>query len=285
MLDYTALATLAEILRRGSFEAAAGALCVTPSAVSQRLKALEGRMGQVLVHRGPPLRPTEAGMRLVAHLDQVRLMEAQLDLAGTPVVRVAVNANSLAAWAMPALAAVPGLVDLVIDDQDHTEARLRQGTLAAAITSQPGPVAGCDSHPLGAMRYIASASPDFIARHFADGVTARALGAAPSLCYDHKDALQDRWALRELGHAPGLPRHMIPQAQAFAQAARLGMGWGMNPEALIAADLAAGRLRPIGANPVLDVPLYWQIARITAPALAPLTRAIRRAASTALYRH
>ncbi len=283
MLDYPALAALSEIARRGSFEAAAHALGVTQSAVSQRIKTLEARIGQVLLDRGPPVTPTEAGLRLVAHLDQVRLLEAGIGPPDsgpteTPVFRIAVTADSLATWAISALPAAPGLVDLVVDDQDHAENWLRAGLVSAAITATRGPVAGCDSHALGAMRYLPTASPAFIARHFGDGVTPEALRRAPAITFNTKDGLQNLWAERLTGQRITLPTHLIPTTQGFAEAARLGMGWGMNPEVLIGADLRAGRLAPLIAGAALDVPLYWQVARIVAPQLAPLTRAIRRAA-------
>lgn len=286
MLDYPALAALSEIVRRGSFEAAAHALGVTQSAVSQRIKVLEGRVGQVLLDRGPPVMPTKAGLRLVAHLDQVRLLEAGIDAAAAPaerpVIRIAVTADSLATWAIATLPEVPGLVDLVVDDQDHAENWLRAGLVSAAISATRGPVAGCDSHPLGAMRYLATASPEFIARHFAHGVTPEALAHAPAITFNSKDGLQDLWAEGEAGRRIALPTHMIPSTQAFVEAVRLGMGWGMNPEILIGNDLAAGHLLPIGRAPALDVGLYWQVARIVAPQLLPLTRAIRRAARAQL---
>lgn len=284
MLDYPALAALAEIVRRGSFDGAAAALRVTPSAISQRIRTLEDRMGVVLIDRGPPVRATAQGLRLAAHLDQVRLLEAGLaDVApGQPVLRLAVNADSLAAWVMPALAAAPGLVDLVIDDQDHALDWLRRGLVVAAITSDGRPVPGCDSLPLGAMRYRATASPAFAARHFPQGVTAAALARAPSLGFNSKDALQARWAHALTGQRPSLPVHRIPDPQAFAAAARLGMGWGMNPETLIRDDLARGSLVDLVPHLALDVPLFWQFSRITAQALDPLTRAMRRAAGAAL---
>ena len=287
MLDYPALAALSEIARRGSFEAAAHALGVTQSAISQRIKTLEARMGQVLLDRGPPVAPTEAGLRLVAHLDQVRLLEAGIAGQGaapaeTPVIRIAVTADSLASWAISALPEAPGLLDLVVDDQDHAESWLRAGLVSAAITATRGPVAGCDSHALGAMRYLPTGSPDFIARHFADGVTADALRRAPAITFNAKDGLQNQWAERQAGTRIALPTHLIPTTQGFAEAARLGMGWGMNPEILIGDDLRHGRLVPLVADAPLDVPLYWQVARIVAPQLAPLTRAIRRAACAGL---
>ena len=191
------------------------------------------------------------------------------------------NADSLASWAIAALPQAPGLVDLVIDDQDHAEGWLRAGLVSAAISAQRGPVAGCDSFELGAMRYIACASPDFIAAHFADGVTAQALRTVPALIFNSKDGLQDLWVRQHFGDNIALPCHMIPNAEAFVEASRLGMGWGMNPELMIAEDLRTGRLVPLHPE-ALDVRLYWQIARIMAPPLAPLTRAIRRAAAAAL---
>lgn len=285
MLDYPALAALAEIVRCGSFEQAAAALHVTPSAISQRIRRLEERTGSVLIDRGPPVAATAQGLRLAAHLDQVRLLESGLaeSAADRPVLRLAVNADSLESWAMPALARAPGLLDLVIDDQDHALDWLRAGSVVAALTSDSRPVAGCDSLPLGTLRYRATASPGFVARHFPRSVTAESLAAAPSLSFNAKDTLQRRWAESLTGApAPALPMHRIPTARGFAQAALLGLGWGMNPEPLVRADLDCGRLIDLAPDLPLDVPLFWQVSRITAPALAPLTRAIRQAARATL---
>ena len=284
MLDYPALAALAEVIRRSSFEAAAAALHVTPSAISQRVRTLEDRLGAVLIDRGPPVRATARGLRLAAHLDQVRLLEAGLSEAGPdlPVLRLAVNADSLAVWVMPALAAAPGLVDLVIDDQDHALDWLRAGLVVAAISSDGRPVPGCDSLRLGALRYRATASPGFAARCFADGVTADALSRAPAICFNGKDALQSRWVHALTGRRPVLPLHRIPDPQAFAAATRLGLGWGMNPESLVRDDLAQGGLVDLAPDCALDVPLFWQVSRITAPAIAPLTQAMKKAAAASL---
>src|SRR5688572_20825497 len=107
MLDYPALAAVAAVAREGSFEKAAAVLGVTPSAVSQRVKGLEERLGAILVTRGSPCRPTEIGAKLCAHVDQVRLLEGDLvaglpglsdQASGPPVLRVAVNGDSLGSW-------------------------------------------------------------------------------------------------------------------------------------------------------------------------------------------
>lgn len=286
MLDYAALAVLAEIIRRGSFEAAAAALGVTPSAVSQRIKGLEERLGQVLVHRGPPARGTETGLRLMQHLDQVRLLEttlaASLHPPGPAVLRLAVNADSLATWFLPVMAALPALYDLVLDDQDHAGDWLRQGQVSAAISSDPDPVPGCDALPLGAMRYLALATPDFRARHFPDGVTEAALRAAPAVIFNAKDALQSRWAHRAIGRPLHLAGHLIPASEPFARAIELGLGWGMVPEAMAAPALRDRRLQPLLPDLALDVALYWHVQRAMAPALAPLTAAIRKRAAAEL---
>ncbi|MDO5704464.1 MAG: LysR family transcriptional regulator ArgP [Paracoccus sp. (in: a-proteobacteria)] len=282
MLDYPALAALAEIIRRGSFEAAAAALHVTPSAISQRIKGLEERMGAVLIHRGPPARGTEQGLRLMQHLDRVRLLEQGLTDESQPaMLRIAVNADSLATWFPPAMTALNVTYDLEIDDQDHARDWLRQGKVSAAITSDPDPVPGCDVIALGRMRYLALATPDFIARHFAGGVTAETLVAAPVVIFNAKDAAQAQWAQSITGQRLHLTGHLIPSSEAFARAVELGLGWGMIPETMAAPALSENRLSPLAPTP-LDVPLHWQVQRALKPALAPLTAAIRKKAAETL---
>lgn len=287
MLDYAALAALQAVLRAGSFEAAATRLGVTPSAVSQRIRTLEERMGSVLIRRGPPARATAAGERLLRHVDDVAALEQALaaDLpgiaAGMATLRIAVNADSLATWFLPALAGQPFLFELEIDDQDHSDDWLRRGAVAAAVTARALPVQGCDARPLGALRYLAVASPAFAARWFPDGPTPAAFAQAPSLRYDARDALQVRWVAQETGCTVDLPAHRIASAAAFRQAALLGLGWGMNPKVLVADDIAAGRLVALSPRP-LDTPLFWQVSRLSARALAPLSAAVRAEARGAL---
>jgi LysR family transcriptional regulator (chromosome initiation inhibitor) len=290
MHDYAQLAALAAVHRRGSFDLAAADLGVTPSAVSQRIRALEERSGTRLIRRGSPCAATAAGLRLVRHVEEVMLLEAALaaDLPGPARqrVRLAVNADSLATWVIPALAAVDGLLfDLVIADQDVSAEYLRQGDVAAAITAEAAPLQGCDSVPLGALRYRATASPAFVSRRFPQGVTADALRAAPVLQFSDADRLQARWVEARTGGAlrrAALPSHRMASSHDFVAACLAGIGWAMNPEALVAGHIAAGRLVDLDPALPLDVGLHWQYARLTAAALAPLTRAIRAAAGTEL---
>lgn len=292
MLDPAQLAALAAVHRRGSFDLAASDLHVTPSAISQRLKALEERVGTLLIRRGTPCTATETGLRLIRHHDELTLLEHALaaDLPGLApdraTLRIAVNADSLATWVIPALAATDGLLfDIVIDDQDVSQDRLRQGDVAAAITAHPGPLQGCDTLPLGALRYRATASPAFMACHMPDGPTPQALATAPALVFSEKDRLQHLWADRVTRGATarrGFPCHRLASSHGFVDAALAGLGWCMNPEPLVAGHIAAGRLIDLSPDTPLDIALHWQFARLTAPALAPLTRALQAAARATL---
>lgn len=295
MLDYAALSALSAVIREGSFDRAALALHVTPSAVSQRIRQLEERVGCALVVREQPCRPTDTGRRLCQHVDRVRLLEQELQgalpaLAPAGVARVAlpvaVNADSLATWFAPTLAAfaatAPVLVEVAVDDQDHTTEWLRSGAVMAAVTGTARPATGCNSRPLGAMRYLAAASPGFVARYFEGGVGAGSLARAPSLVFNTKDELQARWVRRLCHRHVDLPRHTLPSPQAFVTAAVAGMGWGLQPEALVASHLADGTLVELVPGAPLDVPLYWQHARAASALVGALGREVAAAAQKAL---
>lgn len=296
MLDYSALSALAAVVREGSFERAARALHVTPSAISQRIRLLEERVGCALVVRGQPCLATEAGRRLCQHVDRVRLLEQELEdavpalappegVARVPLP-VAVNADSLATWFAPAMAAfaaqAPVLMEVAVDDQDHTAEWLRSGAVMAAVTGAARPPAGCNSRPLGSMRYIAAATPAFAARHFADGVGAGTLARAPSLVFNTKDELQAQWARRICHRHVELPRHTLPSPQAFVTATLAGMGWGLHPLALIESHLKDGSLVELVPGAPLDVPLHWQQARAASTVLDGLTQHLVAAARLAL---
>jgi LysR family transcriptional regulator, chromosome initiation inhibitor len=290
MLDPAQLAALAAVHRRGSFDLAASDLHVTPSAISQRIKALEEATGALLIRRGQPCLATATGLRLIRHHDEVLLLERTLaqDLPGLApgpaTLRIAVNADSLATWVIPALAATTGfLFDLVIDDQDVSQDWLRRGEVAAAITAHPGPLQGCDTYPLGSLRYRATASPAYVARWFPDGFTPKALSLAPTLTFSDKDRLQAHWVARTIGmQRSAFPTHRIASSQAFVDACLAGLAWGMNPEPLVAPHLASGALVTLLPDAPLDVALHWQFTRLAAPALRPVTDAIRAAAKAVL---
>ncbi|MCJ8141766.1 LysR family transcriptional regulator ArgP [Ancylobacter sp. A5.8] len=295
MLDYPSLSAVAAVVREGTFERAAAALAITPSAVSQRVRGLEERLGAILVIRGQPCEPTELGRTLCAHLDRVRLLEHDLApmlgsvAAGTGerlTLPVAVNADSLATW-FPAAAAAFGRVadvslDLTLDDEAHTAERLRSGEVLAAVTGEREPVQGCRTTPLGALRYAACASPEFVERYFAHGMTAQALEHAPCLRFDRRDLLQARWARVALGSERIGPVHWVPSTHGFLDMTLVGLGWGMHPCVMVENNLATGRLVDLSPPHRIDVALYWTITRLHSTALRQLTQAVRAAAAAIL---
>lgn len=312
--------TLAAVIDEGTFDAAARRLRLTPSAVSQRVKTLEQQLGRVLVVRSKPARATEAGAVVVRLARQLALLEhdalAEFGLdedadaevrAGASARRVsiplAVNADSLATWFLPALARVaeahPVVFDLHRDDQDFTADLLESGTVMGAVTSQSTPVAGCLVRPLGIMRYEAVATPAYLARHSAAGRSGADRGGdrstggavasalpdwladAPLVDFDRRDHLQHD-ALRASGLDPDrAPRHYVPASNDFASAVKLGLGWGMLPEFQSAEELARGELVRLGGRPV-DVPLYWQQWNLSSPLLDAVAEALASEARTAL---
>ncbi|AIJ46483.1 LysR family transcriptional regulator [Comamonas testosteroni TK102] len=298
MFDYAGLEALGAVLREGSFERAARKLHVTPSAISQRIKLLEERVGQVLVLRGTPCSGTEAGRRLCLHVEQVALLENDLrrknpelvpeGQTALPTLKLAVNADSLSTWFMDAMAAFTQdgneLLDISIDDQDHTAKRIKEGEVMAAVTATGSAIAGCNTWPLGRMRYIAVASPEFVQRHLAqaesDQELAQMLAKAPMMYYGRKDSLQDQWL-----HGLGLDgrrnnaRHFLPSNQGYTRAVELGMGWGMHPAQLITPQLASGDLMELLPGRDLHIPMYWAHTRNAQASLRRLTDCIIHAAA------
>jgi LysR family transcriptional regulator, chromosome initiation inhibitor len=297
MLDYPSLAALAAVVREGSFERAARTLHVTASAVSQRVKLLEERLGSVLVVRGQPCAATDAGRLLCRHVERVGMLEHDLqvalpklepdaDSAGRVTLRVAVNADSLGTWFVRAMAAFvnteAALLDVVIDDEEHTAEWLRSSEVLAAVTAGARTVQGCNSIALGRLRYAAVASPAFVRRYFSSGVAPASLAGAPRLTFNRKDRLQQQWIRLVCRRPVDTPTHWLPSTQAFIDASSAGIGWGMNPLSLVQPQLRAGTLVELVPGRQLAVALYWQHTRLPVSMLDRLTHTVSAAAHLAL---
>ena len=285
--DLAQLEALDSVVTCGSFDAAATALSVTPSAISQRIKALEQTAGRVLVRRSRPIEVTGAG---AVYLRLARQVGALVDQAGidldpeaSVVVPLAVNADSLDTWVLPALATITDRVtfDLRREDQSRTAELLRDGTVMAAITDDIAPVQGCRSTPLGAMVYRPMASPDFADRWFERGLDAVSLDLAPVVVFDRHDDLQDEF-LRSRRCLTAPPRHHVPASRSFVDALLLGLGWGMLPDLQAAEHVAAGRLTPLDGDFRAKVNLHWQQWSLSTPGLDAVAAAVRTAAKIAL---
>lgn len=298
MSDFTTdqLATLVATVDEGSFDAAAARLHVTPSAVSQRIKALERAAGQVLLQRTAPILPTDAGQTVLRYARQSALLGASLErelqhtsrIDGALSLPIAVNADSLATWFLPALATFQGRNDVVFDlrrsDQRLTADMLRRGEVVAAVTSVAEPVQGATSSPLGAMRYLPVCSPTFV-ESFLNGVAAVGrLAHAPVVDFDRADRLQQSMCRDAVGSNARAPRHFVPDSTDFARAIIAGLGWGMLPEQQCAAELEDGTLVRLGGAHDAVVPLYWQRWSIPSIVLDEVTDAVQQTAATALRR-
>jgi LysR family transcriptional regulator (chromosome initiation inhibitor) len=284
-MDLDLVRTLLAVVDAGTFDAAATALHVTPSAVSQRIKALEQRTGRVLLVRARPVRLTPSGEVLVRYGRQLLVLDQGLDAAlGSDTVvtmPIAVNADSLATWFLPALQRVsPSLkisFDLHREDQDHTTALLRQGVVMAAVTSSREPVAGCSVRRLGDIRYAAMASQSFVDR-WAHGPAKSWLPDAPVVVFDRNDDLQDRFVrMLTRGRGASEHRHHVPSSEVYVRAVVAGLGWGMVPPQQVQdglVDLVPGR--------IVSVPLYWQQWKLDSPALTAVAGAVAEEAAIAL---
>jgi len=278
------LAALVAIADHGTFEAAARQLSITPSAVSQRIRALESEVGQVVVQRTTPCRPTAAGEVLVRLARQTRLLhdEAREALAhghlGIVDLPVAVNADSLATWFRDTLSEVATWTDvalrLYVEDQAFSADQLRGGDVLAAVTSEPVAVQGCSVEHLGLLRYVPAATPELVERwRHGRGPD---WAAMPMVVFNEKDSLQhDLLAARGVAEPPVV--HRVPTSADFREAVCRGLGWGMIPVPQL-----DDRLVPLGARLRVDVPLYWQRWRLESPTLDRLTAAVRRAARAQL---
>jgi LysR family transcriptional regulator (chromosome initiation inhibitor) len=297
--DPDQLAALAAVVDEGTFDGAARRLQVTPSAVSQRIRALEQSVGQVLVRRSRPAVATPAGEEVVRLAAQVALLTADTWTAlratagsddGSRRLPVAVNADSLATWFPDALVDLPAglVVDIRRADQDDTAAMLRDGTVLAAVTADSTPVQGCRVRALGAMRYRAMAAPRFRDRWFPDGPRVGSLAVAPVVAFGPDDALQHRFAEHVAGRAEpgegaalrGAPVHHVPSTAGFVAVLAGGVGWGMVPEQEADAHEAAGTLVDLAPGRWLDVPLHWQRWSVRTPTLDDLTARVVEAAQS-----
>jgi LysR family transcriptional regulator (chromosome initiation inhibitor) len=287
-LDPRRSAAFLAAIDAGSLEAAAVQLNITPSAVSQRITALEQDMGTPLLVRSRPCRPTAPGTRLLQYLRRSTLLESEFlaEMTGDPGparITLAVNNDTLATWLLPVLAPIlideQLLVEFILDNQGHTFSLLEGGHAVACISGEPAPMRGCSASALGVMRYRLVASPAFARRWFPDGITRATAQLAPLMVFDRKDAMQSSFLLTQFGLPEGAyPFHYVPASDPFVQAVRLGMGYGMLPQEQCAALLATGELVDLAPATAHDVPLYWHAWRIQPPRLERMGAALLKAA-------
>ncbi|WIM68672.1 ArgP/LysG family DNA-binding transcriptional regulator [Corynebacterium breve] len=282
-MDAIKMETLATIVDEGSFEQAAYALGISPSAVSQRVKSLEKSTGRVLLRRTTPVTATDAGEVIVQAARRMALLQAETDaklknrLSRVPL-SIAVNADSLSTWFRPVLAEMAQLgkasLRLRVEDESQTLALLRRGDVLGAVTKESTPVSGCEVTSLSPQRYLAVAAPSLVA----EGINWATL---PVLRFGPADGLQDQMLDRHLtlGERVERAESIIPDVYAFTEAICVGLGWALLPEVL-ASDLVAQKRLVVLDDEPLEVPLYWQRWRLESELLSALTQAVISAGTT-----
>jgi LysR family transcriptional regulator, chromosome initiation inhibitor len=267
-LDPASLACLTALAETGSFETSAERLTITQSAVSHRLKTLETLVGQPLVIRTRPLTLTQTGQTLLRFARQLQAIHVDLsrelgraDHLFDERIPIAVNADSLATWVLPALDQVvqSGVrVDITVDDQDFTHEWLKQGSVLGCVSTNPKAMQGCVATELGSMRYVAAASPQFARQHLKKTFHASALGVLPFLVFNRKDDMQTQWVAKALQlRKPRLLQTAVPSSESYVKAIQMGWGIGVAPELMMQAHFSDGSLTPILPNTAIDVALYW----------------------------
>jgi LysR family transcriptional regulator (chromosome initiation inhibitor) len=297
--DPDALECLAAIVEEGGFEKAALRLSITQSAVSQRLRALEAQVGTVLIVRSRPLRPTAAGHLLLKHTKQLRLLRADLErdlkeLAPSSMgglrederISIAINADSIATWALAALGQLARErlpLEIITDDQDFTQEWLREGQVLGCVTTLRQALRGCKVVPLGAMRYIAVAQADYAHERLPRGLTPHNFRDHPFVAFNRKDDMQSEF----IGKAFGLRRVQlnqlfVPSSEGQVRAVLAGWGVSVVPELLVAGLVQQGQLVNVAPGHSVPVQLYWHCWNLQSEVLDALTTALTAGARSSL---
>jgi LysR family transcriptional regulator (chromosome initiation inhibitor) len=295
--DYESLSVLSAVVRTGSFEAAAKSLNVTQSAVSQRIRQLEEKTGTMLILRGRPCVGTEDGLILCRHFEEVSLLEHDLRqrinvgqenaVRSAPTsIRISVNSDSLATWFPEVVGRAASELNLrlevIPDDQEFTEDRLRSGDALAVVTSSEKSVPGCKSIALGVMEYMAVASPAFMEQYLPDTIGLREVSRAPSIQFDRKDTLPMQWLEKAFGFSEGLISHSMPSYEGHLQCCLKSIGWALMPSITVAPLIKQNKLVEVLPNIRLNIPLYWQCRASASGPLEKLNEVVHKVANEAL---
>jgi LysR family transcriptional regulator, chromosome initiation inhibitor len=291
--DYESLKVLEAVVRTGSFEQAAKLLNVTQSAVSQRIKQLEERVGSLLIVRGRPCVPTEDGLLLCQHIDQVTLLQHELrDRMGGPKgntraavsIRIAVNNDSLATWFAKVLKRAGEELNLrlevIPDDQEFTEERLRSGEALAVVTTNEKAIPGCHLVSLGEMEYVGIASPAFVAAHMPGTITLEQVARAPAIRYDQKDTLPEQWMRASFGEALPIAAHIIPSYEGNLRCALDSVGWAIMPTMTVGPMIRDGTLIDLAPGRAVPMQLQWQYRTQSSTILLKLSDIVRDVAAS-----
>lgn len=262
-VDYKLLRLLDLIIKEKGFERAANKLNITQSAVSQKIKQFESQIGELLLIRTVPPRPTEYGRKLLKLLYHVDLIEH--DMLGDDndqIIPISVNADSLATWFFPALKDFLSdshiRLDITVDDEAKTLDHMLRGDVVGSISQQSLPVIGGTCDYLGCVDYIFVASPTFAQKYFKSGVTQDALLKAPIVSFNHTTDMHHLFLQQYFSLTPGsLLSHIVPSSEAYIQLVLQDSACCMIPRQQIKDEMERGRIINLVPNLVQYKKLYW----------------------------
>jgi len=261
-----ALKAFEAVARRLSVKNAADELCVTPGAVSQMLKALEAHLGVTLfrrVNRGIFL--TVAGQNYLPSVHNAfrQIAEATQRIAtsaDTGVLTVSATPFFAAAWLVPRLKEFQDAnpeIDLQVMASNGLADFSRDG-VDVAIRHGLGRYPGLRSARVVAVEVVPVAAPSLVAK----------LGAPASPAdltrWPHvHDAERKGWHL--WFEAAGIDEIRNPRGSAFDDSGLLlravlaGQGAGLLPAAMVASELAEGRLVKLADVALLGAFAYYLV--------------------------
>lgn len=286
MYDYKLLEAFTAVVESNGFEKAANSLYITQSAVSQRVRQLEETVGQILLVRSNPPKPTNAGNEILAHFNKVRLLESELRRDITPetgggftTVSIGLNVDTLATWFFDAVqdTVIKNriLLDLHVDDQEATHQMLKDGVVAGCISTRSKPFQSCTCTYLGTMTYRMFCAGSTYKKFFPDGYSIEAMKNVPVIIYNEKDTLHSQMFKTAFKTQPAdYPKMYIPSEEQYLDAVLRGFGVGMMPDNQCARYHVDGTLVDAFAPHTVLTPLYWHRWSLTSATLDALTKSL-----------
>ena len=201
-------------------------------------------------------------------------------------ISIAINADSIASWALDALTALvaQGLpIEIIADDQDFTQEWLREGHVLGCVTTLKQALRGCKMVRLGVMNYVAVAGPAYAQSRLPKGLNASNFRDLTYIAFNRKDDMQREFVAKAVGlKRISLGQLFVPSSEGQVRAALAGWGVSVVPELLVRGLIETGKLVNVAPHHVLPAQLFWHCWNLESDVLDSITAALRGAAEKML---
>lgn len=268
MLDKIKCEAFSAVVETGSFEKAGRKLCISQSAISQRIRLLEERLGKILIVRERPCKPTPFGAELYAYLQRASILEnsflKNITDKNTKFRRlpIAASIGTFESLLFPILAKYclfeSLTIDIKIDTLSNTVDLLKKGEVQACVTSEPEMISGCSSVHLGNMVYCIVASESFIEKWFKNGINRESLRNAPSVLFNENEKIHFDFLETHFGLTKNMiPFHIIPSSDSYIAGLSYDLGYGLIPKCKLSQKVWDLGIKEISSEYRISIPLYW----------------------------